>query len=72
MDYINSILNTWGTPIKRLGIGLATLIATAGGVGPYIIRMIGKRRNKENNNKENEKRKGDNGNNMSSSPVRSR
>jgi hypothetical protein len=68
LDYINSILNTWGTPVKEL-IGLATLIATAGGVGPYIVRMIGKRRIKENNKG---KRKGDNGNNTASSPVRSR
>lgn len=60
LDYINSILNSWGTPVKEL-IGLAAAVGTIGGVGPHIVRLIGKWRTKEKD-KENEKRKGDNGN----------
>jgi len=68
LDYINSILNTWGTPVKEL-IGLVTAIVTVGGAGPYIVRWIRKSQSKDIT-EENEKKKGSNGNTAWKSPVR--
>ena len=68
LDYINSILNTWGTPVKEL-IGLVTAIVTIGGAGPYIVRWIRKSKSKDIS-EENEKKKGSNRNTAWKSPVR--
>lgn len=68
LDYINSLLNTWGTPVKEL-IGLATTIGTAGGVGTYIVRWIHKRRDEEDS-KINKRVEENNKDNTSKSPIK--